>query len=118
MSTATAIRVAGLEKSFKDVHVLRGVDFDVARGSIFAQSASRRASAFATSAGFAPGARPGSATKNENDAPATASRMPAATATGAAADSMPRPAAARKRPPRSRGRRRKSSRRCARCVPT
>jgi len=36
MSTATAIRVAGLEKSFKDVHVLRGVDFDVARGSIFA----------------------------------------------------------------------------------
>ncbi|WP_314505973.1 ATP-binding cassette domain-containing protein [uncultured Microbacterium sp.] len=36
MSTATAIRVAGLEKSFKDVSVLRGVDFDVARGSIFA----------------------------------------------------------------------------------
>jgi ABC-2 type transport system ATP-binding protein len=36
MSTATAIRVAGLEKSFKDVHVLRGVDFDVAGGSIFA----------------------------------------------------------------------------------
>ena len=26
----------GLEKSFKDLHVLRGVDFDVARGSIFA----------------------------------------------------------------------------------
>jgi ABC-2 type transport system ATP-binding protein len=36
MSTASAIRVAGLEKSFKDVHVLRGVDFEVARGSIFA----------------------------------------------------------------------------------
>ena len=31
-----AIRVRGLEKSFKELHVLRGVDFDVARGSIFA----------------------------------------------------------------------------------
>ena len=31
-----AIRVAGLRKSFKDVQVLRGVDFDVAPGSIFA----------------------------------------------------------------------------------
>jgi ABC-2 type transport system ATP-binding protein len=31
-----AIRVAGLTKSFKDLHVLRGVDFEVARGSIFA----------------------------------------------------------------------------------
>jgi ABC-2 type transport system ATP-binding protein len=31
-----AIRVRGIEKSFKDLHVLRGVDFDVARGSIFA----------------------------------------------------------------------------------
>ncbi len=31
-----AIRVHGLEKSYKDLHVLRGVDFDVARGSIFA----------------------------------------------------------------------------------
>jgi ABC-2 type transport system ATP-binding protein len=31
-----AIRVQGIEKSFKDLHVLRGVDFDVARGSIFA----------------------------------------------------------------------------------
>ena len=36
MTTATAIRVQGLEKSFKDVHVLRGVNFDVAGGSIFA----------------------------------------------------------------------------------
>ena len=27
-----AIRVTGLEKSFKDLHVLRGVEFDVARG--------------------------------------------------------------------------------------
>jgi len=35
MSTP-AIRVAGIEKSFKDVQVLRGVDFDVASGSIFA----------------------------------------------------------------------------------
>ena len=33
---APAIQVQGLEKSFKDLHVLRGVDFDVARGSIFA----------------------------------------------------------------------------------
>jgi ABC-2 type transport system ATP-binding protein len=33
---APAIRVQGLEKSFKDLHVLRGVDFEVARGSIFA----------------------------------------------------------------------------------
>ena len=33
---APAIRVHGLEKSYKDLHVLRGVDFDVARGSIFA----------------------------------------------------------------------------------
>jgi ABC-2 type transport system ATP-binding protein len=31
-----AIRVQGLQKSFKDLHVLRGVDFDVAPGSIFA----------------------------------------------------------------------------------
>lgn len=33
---APAIRVAGLEKSYKDLEVLRGVDFGVARGSIFA----------------------------------------------------------------------------------
>ncbi|KAA9108317.1 ATP-binding cassette domain-containing protein [Microbacterium rhizomatis] len=31
-----AISVRGIEKSFKDLHVLRGVDFDVAPGSIFA----------------------------------------------------------------------------------
>jgi ABC-2 type transport system ATP-binding protein len=31
-----AIRVSGLQKSFKDLHVLEGVDFDVAPGSIFA----------------------------------------------------------------------------------
>ena len=31
-----AIRVQGLEKSYKELEVLRGVDFDVARGSIFA----------------------------------------------------------------------------------
>jgi len=36
MTTQTAIRVKGIEKSFKDVHVLRGVDFDVAAGTIFA----------------------------------------------------------------------------------
>jgi ABC-2 type transport system ATP-binding protein len=32
----TAIQVRGLEKSYKALRVLRGVDFDVARGSIFA----------------------------------------------------------------------------------
>jgi ABC-2 type transport system ATP-binding protein len=31
-----AIRVQGMEKSYKELHVLRGVDFDVAPGSIFA----------------------------------------------------------------------------------
>ena len=38
MATAQmpAIRVRGLEKSYQDLDVLRGVDFDVARGSIFA----------------------------------------------------------------------------------
>ncbi|GAA2265100.1 ABC transporter ATP-binding protein [Nonomuraea roseoviolacea subsp. roseoviolacea] len=33
---APAIQVHGLEKSYKELHVLRGVDFEVARGSIFA----------------------------------------------------------------------------------
>src|SRR3954454_22371034 len=33
---APAIAVRGLEKSYKDLQVLRGVDFEVARGSIFA----------------------------------------------------------------------------------
>ena len=33
---ASAVRVNGLEKSYKELHVLRGVDFEVARGSIFA----------------------------------------------------------------------------------
>jgi len=36
MTAGTAISVHGLEKSFKDVEVLRGVDFEVAEGSIFA----------------------------------------------------------------------------------
>jgi ABC-2 type transport system ATP-binding protein len=31
-----AIRVHGLQKSYKELHVLKGVDFDVASGSIFA----------------------------------------------------------------------------------
>jgi ABC-2 type transport system ATP-binding protein len=35
-SLEPAIRVQGLEKSYKELHVLRGVDFDVARGGIFA----------------------------------------------------------------------------------
>ena len=36
MTTDAAIQVQGLERSYKELHVLRGVDFDVARGSIFA----------------------------------------------------------------------------------
>ncbi len=36
MTTDAAIRVQGLEKSYKDLHVLRGVDFDVVRGTVFA----------------------------------------------------------------------------------
>jgi len=36
MTTDAAIHVKGLKKSYKELHVLRGVDFDVARGSIFA----------------------------------------------------------------------------------
>ena len=35
-SPGLAIQVQGLEKSYKELEVLRGVDFDVARGSIFA----------------------------------------------------------------------------------
>jgi ABC-2 type transport system ATP-binding protein len=38
-----AIHVQGLEKSYKTVEVLRGVDFDVARGSIFARLGSNGA---------------------------------------------------------------------------
>src|SRR5215470_9050587 len=34
--SAPAIQVRGLEKSYRQLHVLRGVDFDVQRGSIFA----------------------------------------------------------------------------------
>lgn len=36
VDTTTAIRIAGLVKSYGDLEVLRGVDFDVAPGSIFA----------------------------------------------------------------------------------
>ena len=36
MTADAAIRVKGLQKAYKDLQVLRGVDFDVARGSIFA----------------------------------------------------------------------------------
>lgn len=35
-ATAPTVRVQGIEKSFKNIHVLRGVDFEVAAGSIFA----------------------------------------------------------------------------------
>ncbi|MFE7065870.1 MULTISPECIES: ABC transporter ATP-binding protein [Microbacterium] len=34
--TTPALSVHGIEKSYKDLHVLRGVDFEVERGSIFA----------------------------------------------------------------------------------
>ena len=34
--TSPAIAVRSLEKSYKDLHVLRGVDFDIEKGSIFA----------------------------------------------------------------------------------
>ena len=36
MTADTAIHMQGLEKSYEELSVLRGVDFDVARGSIFA----------------------------------------------------------------------------------
>jgi ABC-2 type transport system ATP-binding protein len=36
MTTDAAIRVQGLQKSFQNVQVLRGVDFDVPSGSVFA----------------------------------------------------------------------------------
>ena len=36
MTSQHVIHVQGLEKSYKELEVLRGVDFDVARGSIFA----------------------------------------------------------------------------------
>jgi ABC-2 type transport system ATP-binding protein len=35
-TSGSAIHVQGLEKSYKELEVLRGVEFDVARGSIFA----------------------------------------------------------------------------------
>jgi len=36
LSPMAVIHVRGLEKSYRELHVLRGVDFDVAAGSIFA----------------------------------------------------------------------------------
>ena len=36
MTTAQAIHVQGLEKSYQDLKVLRGVDLEVARGTVFA----------------------------------------------------------------------------------
>jgi ABC-2 type transport system ATP-binding protein len=36
MTTTPAVRIAGLMKSFGDLEVLRGVDLDIERGSIFA----------------------------------------------------------------------------------
>ena len=34
--TVAAVSVRGLEKSYRDLHVLQGVDFDLRRGSVFA----------------------------------------------------------------------------------
>lgn len=34
--TSAAVSVRGLEKSYRDLHVLQGVDFDLRRGSVFA----------------------------------------------------------------------------------
>jgi ABC-2 type transport system ATP-binding protein len=36
MEQSLAIRVSGLQKSYQDLHVLKGVDLDIAAGSIFA----------------------------------------------------------------------------------
>jgi ABC-2 type transport system ATP-binding protein len=36
MTTTSAVRVEGLKKAFGDLQVLRGVDFDIERGTIFA----------------------------------------------------------------------------------
>jgi ABC-2 type transport system ATP-binding protein len=36
VSAASAVLVRGIEKSYKDLAVLKGVDFEVARGSVFA----------------------------------------------------------------------------------
>lgn len=35
-TAAPAVRVRGIEKTFKNMHVLRGVDFEVAAGTVFA----------------------------------------------------------------------------------
>lgn len=53
-----AIRVQGLEKSYKELGVLRGVDFDVARGSIFALLGSNGAGKTTVVSGSADEARP------------------------------------------------------------
>jgi hypothetical protein len=39
---APAIRVQGLEKSYKDLKVLPGVDFEVLRGGIFSHATPRQ----------------------------------------------------------------------------
>jgi ABC-2 type transport system ATP-binding protein len=41
-ATEPAIHVQGLEKSYKELRVLRGVDFDVARGGVVAMAIYRR----------------------------------------------------------------------------
>ncbi len=42
----TAIQVKGLQSSYKKLHILNGVDFEVERGSIFALLGSNGAGAF------------------------------------------------------------------------
>ncbi|HET9973853.1 MAG TPA: hypothetical protein VFQ68_36860 [Streptosporangiaceae bacterium] len=47
----SAIQVHGLEKSYQELRVLRGVDFEVARGSIEVWQAVRRLDALAVESG-------------------------------------------------------------------
>jgi ABC-2 type transport system ATP-binding protein len=52
---APAIHVRGLEKSYERLRAQRGVDFDVARGSIFALLGSNGAGSSPSSSGSARG---------------------------------------------------------------
>ena len=61
-----AIRVQGLEKSYKKLEVLRGVDFDVARGSNAAREGPRRRRARLRQLRCGPGPRPGAVRADEH----------------------------------------------------
>jgi ABC-2 type transport system ATP-binding protein len=66
MTNDTAIHVRGLEKSYQQLKVLRGVDFDVARGSIFALLGSNGAGKTTVVRGLATLLRPDAGTANVN----------------------------------------------------